>query len=243
MKRNVYLEGELGELFIKELTIVAESPSDVFRCLDANFSDFQRYMIEQHEKGVGFEIDVAGESLEYESELLMNISEGDITITPIPAGSKSAGAKILAAIAIVAVVIAFPQTFGYFTEAAATAAGTTAGLNTVGKIALGLAVNLALTGIMQLMAPDPATDNNQEQSYLFNGAEQNIIEGDPVPVLYGKLRVPGQPISFDLAPASSVNGGSTIILPNGEVLDLDLNWSGFRYTPVVPTPTNLNVNP
>lgn len=245
MKRNVYLEGELGELFVKELTIVAESPSEVFRCLDANFSDFQRYMIEQHEKGVGFEIDVAGESLEYESELLMNISEGDITITPIPAGSKSAGAKILAAIAIVAVVWA---TGGFGTGWFGTSGGGWAlsaagGLSWQGALVLGLATNLALTGIMQLMAPDPATDNDQEQSYLFNGAEQNIIEGDPVPVLYGKLRVPGQPISFDLAPASSVNGGSTIILPNGEVLDLDFNWSGFRYTPVVPTPTNLNVNP
>ena len=50
-----------------------------------------------------------------------------------------------------------------------------------------------------MMAPDPATDGDQESSYLFNGAEQNIIQGDPVPVLYGQLRVPGQPISFEIA--------------------------------------------
>lgn len=221
MKRKIFLEGELGHKFIRELEIVAETPAEVFRCLDANFPDFQKYLIEQHEKDVGFEIDIAGECLEYQEELLMNISKGDITITPVPAGSKSGGAKILAAIAIVAVVWA---TGGFAAGGWALAAG--GGLTWQGALVLGLALNLALTGIMQLMAPDPATDNDQEQSYLFNGAEQNIIEGDPVPVLYGKLRVPGQPISFDVASASSVSGGSSVTLPNGEVLDLDLMWSG-----------------
>ena len=66
-----------------------------------------------------------------------------------------------------------------------------------GLMAAGLAVNLAMTGIAEMMAPDPSTDSDQESSYMFNGAEQNVIEGDPVPVLYGHLRIPGQPISFD----------------------------------------------
>jgi len=68
---------------------------------------------------------------------------------------------------------------------------------TMGLLAAGLAINLAMTGISEMMAPDPATDGDQESSYMFNGAEQNVIEGDPVPVLYGNLRIPGQPISFD----------------------------------------------
>ena len=54
-----------------------------------------------------------------------------------------------------------------------------------------------------MMAPDPATDQDQEQSYLFNGAEKNTVQGDPVPVLYGQLRVPGQPISFEIAGINS----------------------------------------
>ena len=66
------------------------------------------------------------------------------------------------------------------------------------------AVHLGMSGLTEMMMPDPATDGDQESSYLFNGAEQNIIEGDPVPVLYGHLRVPGQPISFDVI-SSAVN--------------------------------------
>ena len=52
------------------------------------------------------------------------------------------------------------------------------------------------------MAPDPSTDNQQDESYLFQGAGQTIVEGDPVPVLYGKLRVPGRPISFEVKNAN-----------------------------------------
>ena len=48
------------------------------------------------------------------------------------------------------------------------------------------------------MAPDPSVDNNQDESYLFQGTGQTLIEGDPVPVLYGKLRVPGRPISLQV---------------------------------------------
>jgi hypothetical protein len=49
-----------------------------------------------------------------------------------------------------------------------------------------------------MMAPDPSVDSQQDESYLFQGSNQNIIEGDPVPILYGKLRIPGRPISFEI---------------------------------------------
>ena len=47
---------------------------------------------------------------------------------------------------------------------------------------------------------DPAQDKteNGDESYLFNGNQQNIVSGDPVPVLYGRLRIPGQPCGFEI---------------------------------------------
>jgi len=65
---------------------------------------------------------------------------------------------------------------------------------TAGKATAMLALNLAMTGMQQLMAPDPSVDEGPE-NYLFNGSGQNIQEGDPVPLLYGELRVPGRPVS------------------------------------------------
>jgi predicted phage tail protein len=173
----------------------------------------------------------------------MDIKEGDITITPIPAGSKSGPAKILAAIAL---TVATAGAFGAFaTVYTGTAAGTLgtglavgtgsmagigAGLSAAmasgwGLMALSVATNLAITGITQMMTPDPSTDSDQEQSYLFNGAEQNLVEGDPVPVLYGRLRVPGQPVSFEIAGARLYNSiGFGIMDATGQTMQTDINF-------------------
>jgi predicted phage tail protein len=215
MMRNVYLEGEMGEKFGTHFQFNAPTVQDAIKCLDANFSGLKKYFIDCHENDIGFEIDVASNKLDYEIEMLMVLQEGDITITPIPAGSKSAGAKILAAIAFVVIAfVAAPALLGTAgTAATATSPAVlatpgllgTAGAG-LGAVQMGLsmmAINLAMAGINQMMAPDPATDGDQESSYLFNGAEQNVIQGDPVPILYGHLRIPGQPISFEISGVNS----------------------------------------
>jgi predicted phage tail protein len=198
MKRKVYLDGELGEKYGKELTIRANSFSDVIRCLQANYPDIRQYLIDCHEKDIGFLCEVAGKPLTVETELLLQYPEGSMYICPQPMGSKSGGGKILAAIALITIAIITQQY--YLAAEAAVPTGTTATgfASWGGKLAFAigsLGVNLAITGIMQLMAPDPATDE-QDESYLFQGSGQTIIEGDPVPVLYGKLRVPGRPVSI-----------------------------------------------
>lgn len=191
MKRKLYLEGEMAEKFGSELTVNVDSVQDSIKLLQANFPEFRSYLISCAEKDVGFIIDVADKNIEKEEDMILPLREGDITITPVPAGSKSGGAKILAAIAIVAIMVAFPGTF--FTLGSY---GVPTGLTNAGLFAASMALNLAMTGIQQLMAPDPSIDSDAPQSYLFNGSQQNTIEGDPVPILYGELRVPGRPISF-----------------------------------------------
>lgn len=199
MIRKVYLDGEMAEKFGSEFAIKAKTTADIFRNLECNFPEMRQYLMECHEKDIGFLCQVGDEALQDEEELLLSLGKGDVYISPQPAGSKSGIGKILAAIAIVAIVY-FTGGFGgtgFF--GATTAAG--AGLNTYGLIAIGLAVNLALTGIQQMMAPDPSVDdfnNDKETSYLFRGAEQNVIEGDPVPVVYGQLRVPARTIGFEV---------------------------------------------
>jgi len=216
MMRNVYLEGEMGERFGTGFQVNAPKVSDVLRCIECNHPSFKQYLIKCHEESVGFEIDVANSKIDYTEELLMNLKEGDVTITPLPAGSKSGGGKILAAIALIALAVAMPAIITAMNPGAIMAGSGISGAqvggmagfmaSNVGTIQLGLgalAVNLGMTGIMQMMAPDPAVDGDQEQNYLFNGNQQNIVEGDPIPVLYGKLRVPGQPVNFEVAGVQS----------------------------------------
>tara|TARA_B100000287_G_C20674886_1_gene794845 strand:- start:1138 stop:1839 length:702 start_codon:yes stop_codon:yes gene_type:complete len=201
MMRNIYLEGELGQKFGTSFQIEAPTVRDAFKCIEANNPEFRHYLMECHENEVGFTIDVADENIDYESELFMPLQTGDITVTPTPLGAKGAF-KIIAAIVIIVVMIHQPQLFATFAEGTAKASmtwGTATGLSWAGYAAGFLAVSLLNIGLMELMAPDPAVDTDQESSYLFNGAQQNIIEGDPVPLLYGRLRVPGQPVGFEIA--------------------------------------------
>lgn len=215
MKRNVYLEGEMGVRFGKEFQMAADSFTDVFRCLKCNFSGFMPYLQECHEKNIGFILEVEGKPIKSEAEALLIYKEGDMIITPVPAGSKSGPAKILAAVAItvmtagmgaVAAGASFGSAFGSLgafgaglqsaAMGAAGLSGTSALAGGLAQIGLNLGINLAIGGLQQMMAPDPSTDNEQDESYIFQGSKQNIAEGDPVPVLYGELRIPGRTVSF-----------------------------------------------
>lgn len=254
MLRNVYLEGELGQKFLPHMQLSFTKPAEIFQALDANYPEYKSYMMEQHEKGVGYHIDVAGNELEHDVELLLEMKEGDVIVTPVPAGSKSGPLKILAAVALIVVTagaaaaaaggivsgttaagatgfaaagtsgaaaLTGTTTVGAFSSAGAFGAAlTAANANILGQIAIGFATQLAIAGIQQMMAPDPSSDGDQEESYLYNGSEQNIVSGDPVPILYGRLRVPGQMISFE---TQNTNGRSGISYQGGEA------GSGYGY--------------
>lgn len=187
MKRTIYFEGELAKKYGTSLEMEATSLKDVVSLLNANDPSFKKYLIECSEKNIGFEC-LDGNQFITEETSLLPLDSDSLIITPVVAGAEKAGQKILAAAAIALLVIYAPGTL--FIEAGK--------LTTLGAVLTSVSLNLALAGIQQMMAPDPATDKDEVKSYLFNGSEQNVIEGDPIPLLYGELRVPGRPISFDV---------------------------------------------
>ena len=73
-------------------------------------------------------------------------------------------------------------------------AGATIGLSYGGVAVAMLGVNLALTGLAEMSAPD-AGKMESDPAFLFNSSNSNIEQGQPVPVLYGKLKIGGTPIS------------------------------------------------
>ena len=187
MMRKVILDGELARRFQPEIMMEADTFADVFRCLECNDPTFKRYLLECDEKEIGFFCKVGDNEITTEEELLLNFNKGDMYISPQPMGArKSAVGKIVAAVII-----------AYITYQLGPEAGTAlTKMQALGQtFGYTLAANLAIQGIQQLLAPDPSVDE-QDESYLFQGSGQTIIEGDPVPVLYGELRVPGRPVSF-----------------------------------------------
>ena len=104
MRRKVTLAGELKEKFGEVFYVNADSHQSILKCINANRPEFKQYLLESIDKNVGFTIDMAGESVA-EEDLLTPLKDGDVTITAIPAGSKSGMGKILAAIALAVLVI------------------------------------------------------------------------------------------------------------------------------------------
>jgi len=188
----VILEGFLGEKYGRKWNIVATEYKDIFACIEANYPESRKDLIDFYNAGGDMSIQTGEYIMQEQEEYLHPIGKGTIVITPIPTGSKSGSAKILAAIVIVTLLIFAP----YLIPGIGTG-GTLGGLTTVSfieSVALGLAVNLAVIGIQQLLAPDPSVDDN-DTNYLFNGPENTVVSGKPVPVLCGEMMVGGIVIS------------------------------------------------
>lgn len=194
--KKVILQGHLGDKYGHTWNIKAQGYQDVFGCIEANYPGFRQDLIDLAHAGGDLDIQQGDKFLEAE-ELFYPIDNSDtIIITPIPAGAKSGGAKILAAIAIVAVTLMLP---GVGASLTALAAGTWSWTAAAALAAFGLAANLALVGLEQMLAPDPSTDE-EDQDYLFKEPANTVARGNPVPVLFGELIVGGVVISSGIGP-------------------------------------------
>jgi len=211
MMRKIYLEGDIGEKFGKEFTMDVSSFQDVVKCLDCNFPELRPYLIESSEKGIEFVCEVDDTPITDESELLLHYDTGAMTIRAIPAGS---GGVVKAIVGFLMVALLFVPGMQFLGAAAGKTLFATVMAGGASGLAIGAALGLAvlggallMQGLTEMMMPDPATDNggaSKEDTYLFQGSGQVIAEGDPVPVLYGQLRISGRPISFQTANAAAV---------------------------------------
>lgn len=233
MMHNVYLQGELGEKFGHKFVVEAETYQDVVRCINANRPEFKQYLVDCHHSDIGFIFDTAGKGVEEETELLEKLKEGDITIAVAPMGSKSGFAKILVAIAIlfvlfnpaVALKLGITQVgaggTSLFAAATAGSLGTFATIGVFAATSYGL--GLLNAGLQQILAPDPSVDiQSASSNYLFDGSAGASREGDPAPILYGELRIPGRPIVVNVIPGR-YKMSSTNITFNGDLDPIDTN--------------------
>lgn len=184
MLRTVHLHGELGEKFGFERQIEANSFKDVLLCLQANFEDFKAYLADCYEKEIYFVWKINNQELTCPDELLLEYPEGDMVITPIPAGAGFSLKSAFKAIAGFALVIVGSILL-------------MKGAFVLGGLSYLAGQYLFSQGLYELLAEDPSTDD-EDLSYLFSGADQNINSNDPIPVCYGRLRIPGRPISFEI---------------------------------------------
>ena len=221
---HVKLMGEMGEKFGSEWECVDTNVRDIMKCINIQTEGLQEYLLDCHMKNIEFSIQSGDNLIEEFPELYLNIAKEELIITPVPAGSGKGLGKLITGLLLLAAFLFMPglgaamttggtagATAGSFlasstaisggvatvtltsgtSVAAAMASG--AALNLGGMAVMMLGVNLGLMGLAEMSAPDPDATTN-DPSYLFNGAQNHIEQGNPVPLLYGELTIGGAPI-------------------------------------------------
>lgn len=186
--RTVRLFGELGKRFGRVHRFEVNSPAEAVRALCANFSGFDRYMIDSRSRNLGFKVINGGAAIEG-VEHIHDPASGEIRIIPVIMGS-SAVTRIFIGAALIAASFLIPGSTGFALTASSALFSS--------------GVALALGGVVQLLSPVPGAQSPQERpedtpSYLFNGPVNTTAQGHPVPIGYGRAIVGGAVISAGLS--------------------------------------------
>jgi predicted phage tail protein len=165
------------------------------------------------EKDINFGIKHGQDLIESEEDLILNIVKEDIYITEVPAGASSGGVKLFAAAILVALMWWNPVGWGaggLFATGGTGAGGAFAAgssFTLLGQVTFALAVNLAISGVSELLMPGPQTDKSGNTKYYFGGPINTIKQGQPVPICYGELIIGGAPISINFTKRSINTSG------------------------------------
>ena len=221
MKR-VILRGELGKLFGRVHSFDLNTPAEAIRALCANFEGFQQELCAAGERGIGYMVQIGKDAMESLDDIDNPTGRMEaISITPVLQGAGGGAGKIFAGIGLIAAAIVL----GPIGAAIGLTGGATFAAGTGVATAIGfIGASLVLSGTAQLLSPtisdnpgtfgatsptrqrarDSFTPENNEiadnrASYIFNGAVNLTAQGNPVPLLYGRMRAGSVVVSAGLS--------------------------------------------
>lgn len=194
--------GEMGRMFgrVHHVHLDTNTPAEAVRYLCSQFPTAKAYLMQAKDKGVGFAVFRGKENLTKE-QLVEPTGNDDIRIAPIILGSKQGGVLqvILGVVLMVVALWVSGWSFGALSPAMS------------GVFAMG--ASMVVGGVVQMLTPMPRGPKNTDSpanqpSYVFTGAVNTQAQGNPVPLLYGRMIVGSAVISAginaeDYAPATS----------------------------------------
>lgn len=189
MLKTIKLYGHLGKKFGKVHRLDVANTRDAIRAMSALFPSFQRELV-AHRPGYRVWVD---ETALCVSEELSLPGRKEIKIVPLIAGAGNGIGQIFMGIALVVAAIYAPELLPEIgmSQTMATA---------VGGMALSFGATLILGGLAQMLAKNPQTPpKDNTTSYLFNGPVNTTEQGNPVPILYGRLIIGSQVVSASIA--------------------------------------------
>lgn len=204
--RTVHLYGELAETCQPKLRLAVHTPTEAVRAILTNFPSSLRPIRE------GEFYVIRGDTLDNgwsigEDFIKFGLGKDDLHIVPVASGAIFGGGqgskgtlKIILGAALIAGAIAFAP--GGVAGLSAVAFEVGAIGVTYGNIAL-FGAAMLFGGISYLLAPTPdkvSSDERGEQpiSHVYRGPVNTVQQGNPVPVVYGQMRVGSQVVSVGI---------------------------------------------
>jgi predicted phage tail protein len=205
--RTIRLYGKLGARFGRVHRLAVESTAEAVRALCALLPGFEREMMTSRDRGIRYACFLGSRNIGKE-ELTLSGGRDDIRIAPVVAGAKRGG--ILQTIIGITLIVA----------------GVMVGIgNPLGLALVASGVAMTLGGVIQMLAPQQAVKAGDSDgnggSYNFTGAVNTTAQGNPVPVLYGRMIVGSAVISAGIVAEDQAYIGAPLKhLPIPKVLGL-----------------------
>jgi predicted phage tail protein len=182
------------------------TPAQAIKALCVNFPGLDKWLIDSEKDGVGYRVAVSKEKVTEENvaPLLMPFSDREVfSITPVVAGAGGGFGRILLGAVLIAVAIANPAVGFGLGGASGFGAAAGAGFGASLAAAAGtLGIGLVLSGVAQLLSPQPELQDLDEsvrlESFSFSNVVNTARQGLPVPIAYGRVFVGSAVISSGL---------------------------------------------
>lgn len=202
-RRKVHLHGKLAKEFGPEFEFEVATAGEAIRALNANFPE--RFMAALKDGSYQLIRDDLETGMGLEENHLngFQLGSGDLHIVPVIAGSAGRGGKGGGGVkAILGVALIGTAIF----MSGGTLAAPLSGLSTTFAIggmniswgtvaAFGLAMTVA--GAAQLLSPKekPKDETKRDDSFSFAGPINTNEQGNPIPLVYGRVMTGGQVVS------------------------------------------------
>lgn len=192
MLTKVRLDGVMGKKFGRQWELSVTSPAEALRLIDANSPGLKQWIADNREKYNAYKVVCVyatgvEEALSDDTFLAERTNLVSIRFTPTVAGASGAAKIVVGSLLLFAAL----YTWG---GAGALLTGF------MGQAATAIGASLLLGGVIELLSPRPKTKNSDEsKSYYFDGASNTEMQGSPVPLIYGRMRVGSHPISASVS--------------------------------------------
>lgn len=182
MLTAVFLHGHLGQKYGRRFDLDVSSVAEAVALLKANFAHFARDVI-----GAGNRYRVWVGKTTIGAEDLRNPLQGqEVHIVPVIAGAGGDTNIFKIIIGIVLIVVDFFTDYafggGYLTNLG------------IGLIVGGVAGMVFASSTRRIKMSSTESPDNQASKY-FSGPVNTVGQGNPVPILYGRLRIGSQVVS------------------------------------------------